>query len=152
MSSVLIVDDDRNLCRILGGLLAKSGFGVLYAHDVDSALPIIKEKDLDLILTDLKMPGKSGMDLLPLSKEQKSATPVIMMTAYGNIESAVEAIKKGAYDFVTKPFDEDELLSVIEKALSESKKNRELLSAYFDHETHFIPGFIGNTPAIQQIS
>ena len=151
MSSVLIVDDDRNLCKILGGLLAKSGLGVLYAHDVDSALPIIKEKDLDLILTDLKMPGKSGMDLLTFSKEQKSATPVIMITGYGNVEAAVEAMKKGAYDFVTKPFDERELLSVIEKALSESKKNRELLSAYFDHESYFIPGLIGNTPAIQQV-
>jgi len=151
MAVILIVDDDRNLCRILKGILEKSAFSVLVTHDVDSALPIIKEKDPDLILTDLKMPGKSGMDLLPLSKAQKPATPVIMMTAYGNIEFAVEAIKKGAYDFITKPFDEDELLIVIQKALSESKKNRELLSAYFDPETYFIPGFIGNTPAIQQI-
>ena len=151
MALVLVVDDDRNLCRILRGLLENAGFDVLVTHDVDSALPIIKEKDLDLIITDLKMPGKSGMDLLPLSKEQKPSTPVIMITAYGNIEYAVEAIKKGAYDFITKPFDEDELLNVIKKALTESQKNRELLSAYFDHEIHFIPGFIGKTPAIQQI-
>jgi two-component system response regulator AtoC len=151
MPLILVVDDDRNLCRVLKGLLEKAGFDVLLAHDVDSALPVIREKNLDLVITDLKMPGKSGMELLPLSKEQKPATPIIMITAYGNIGFAVEAIKKGAYDFVTKPFDEDELLSVIKKALIESQKNRELLSAYFDHEIHFVPGFIGKTTAIQQI-
>jgi len=151
MALILIVDDDRNLCRILKGQLEKAGFNALVTHDVDSALPVIREKDLDLIITDLKMPGKSGMDLLPLSREQKPATPIIMITAYGNIESAVAAIKQGAYDFITKPFEEDELLNVIKKALTESQKNRELLSAYFDHEAHFVPGFIGKTPAIHQI-
>ncbi len=110
MALILVVDDDRNLCRVLKGHLEKAGFDVLLAHDVDSALPVIREKDLDLVITDLKMPGKSGMELLPLSKEQKPATPVIMITAYGNIGFAVEAIKKGAYDFVTKPFDEMQLL------------------------------------------
>ena len=116
MASILIVDDDHNLCRILRGFLEKAGVHTLVAHDVDSALPIIKEKELDLIITDLKMPGKSGMDLLPLSKELQPATPLIMITAYGNIESAVAAIKQGAYDFITKPFAEDELLNVIKKA------------------------------------
>jgi DNA-binding NtrC family response regulator len=86
MSLILIVDDDRNLCKILKALLEKSGFSVLVTHDVDSALPIIKEQDLDLIITDLKMPGKSGMDLLSLSKAEKPATPVILITAYGNVE------------------------------------------------------------------
>ena len=151
MAVILIVDDDRNLCRVLKAHLERAGWEALVTHNVDSALPVIKGKDIDLILTDLKMPGKSGMDLLSLSKEQKPAIPVIMITAYGNIESAVTAIKKGAYDYITKPYEEEELLRVIQKALAESQKNRELLSAYFDHETCFIPGFIGNTPAIQQI-
>jgi two-component system, NtrC family, response regulator AtoC len=148
---ILVVDDDRNLCRVLKAHLEKSGFAVLVTYDVDSALPTIKEKDLDLIITDLKMPGKSGMDLLAFSKEEKPATPVIMITAFGNIEHAVSAIKTGAFDFITKPFDEDELLNVIKKAISESQKNRELVSAYFDRETEFIPGFIGRTPGIRQI-
>ncbi|HSB05390.1 MAG TPA: sigma-54 dependent transcriptional regulator [Thermodesulfobacteriota bacterium] len=151
MASILIVDDDRNLCKILKAQLEKSGFSVLVTHDVDSALLIVKEKDLDLIITDLKMPGKSGMDLLSLSKAEKPAVPVILITAYGNVEVAVTAIKKGAYDFITKPFDEDELLNVTQKAISESQRNKELLSAYFDHESYFIPEFIGKTPAIRQI-
>ncbi|OHE57782.1 MAG: hypothetical protein A2Z47_04560 [Thermodesulfovibrio sp. RBG_19FT_COMBO_42_12] len=151
MSLVLVVDDDRNLCKVLKGLLEKASFNVFTAHDVDTAIPIIDERDLDLIITDLKMPGKSGMDLLTLTQGRKPAVPVIMITAYGNIESAVAAIKKGAYDFITKPFDENELLNVIKKALSESRKNKELISAYFEKERYFLPDIIGNTSAIQQV-
>ncbi len=151
MASILVVDDDRNICKVLKGLLEKAGFTVLVAHDVDTAMPIVDERDLDLILTDLKMPGKSGMDLLTLSQVRKPAVPVIMITAYGNIEAAVSAIKKGAYDFITKPFDEDELLNVTKKALSESQKNKELISDYFDKESHVLPEIIGKTLAIQQV-
>jgi two-component system response regulator AtoC len=151
ISLILIVDDDRNLCRVLKGLLEKTGSNVLTAYDVDTALPIIDRRDLDLIITDLKMPGKSGMDLLTLSQERKPSVPVILISAYGSIELAVASMKKGAYDFITKPFDEDELLNVIKKALSESSKNKELISAYFDKERLFLPDIIGNTPAIQQV-
>jgi two-component system response regulator AtoC len=151
VATILIVDDDRNLCKVLKGLLEKAGSDVLTAYDVDKALPIIARQDLDLIITDLKMPGKSGMDLLTLSQERKPSVPVILITAYGSIELAVASMKEGAYDFITKPFDEDELLNVIRKALSESHKNRELISAYFDKESHFLPDIIGNTPAIQQV-
>jgi two-component system NtrC family response regulator len=113
-------------------LIEKAGFGVVVAHDVDAALSIIDEQDLDLIITDLKMPGKSGMELLSECRVRKPAVPVIMITAYGNIDDAVAAIKQGAYDFITKPFDEDELLNGIKKALNESRKNKELVSVYFD--------------------
>jgi DNA-binding NtrC family response regulator len=151
MALTLIVDDDRNLCKILKGILENEGFHVITAHDVDTAIPIIERKNLDLIITDLKMPGKSGMDLLTLNQERKPDVPVIMITAYGNIEDAVTAIKKGAYDFITKPFDENELLNVIRKALSESKKNKELISNYFDKRSPFLPDIIGNSAAIRQI-
>jgi two-component system, NtrC family, response regulator AtoC len=151
MPLILIVDDDRNTCKVLRGLLENEGFNVLTSHDADTALPIIEKQDLDVIVTDLKMPGKSGMDLITLSQERRPSVPVIMITAYGNIEAAVAAMKKGAYDFITKPFDEDELMNVIEKALSESKKNRELISNYFEKESQFLPDIIGKTQAIQQI-
>jgi two-component system response regulator AtoC len=151
MPLILIVDDDRNTCKVLRGLLENEGFNVLTSHDADTALPIIEKQDLDVIVTDLKMPGKSGMDLITLSQERRPSVPVIMITAYGNIEAAVTAMKKGAYDFITKPFDEDELMNVIEKALSESKKNRELISNYFEKESQFLPDIIGKTQAIQQI-
>jgi DNA-binding NtrC family response regulator len=123
MASILVVDDDQNIRKVLRDFLDKEGFHVLTASDVDKALPFIDAQDLDLIVTDLKMPGKSGMDLLTLCHEKRPAVPVIMVTAFGNVEAAVTAMKKGAYDFITKPFDENELLNVIEKALSESEMN-----------------------------
>jgi len=150
MSSILIVDDDQNIRKILRDLLEKEGFNVLTASDVDKALPFIDQKDLDLIVTDLKMPGKSGMDLLRICHEKRPSVPVIMITAFGNVEAAVTAMKKGAYDFITKPFDENELLNVVEKAISESEMNKELLSTYFDKETSFTE-VIGNTPVIHEI-
>jgi len=150
MASILVVDDDQNIRKVLRELLDKEGFNVLTASDVDKALPFIDIQDLDLIVTDLKMPGKSGMDLLTLCHEKRPAVPVIMITAFGNVEAAVTAMKKGAYDFITKPFDENELLNVIEKAISESEMNKELISTYFDKETHFSQ-IIGKTPMIQQV-
>ncbi len=151
MPLILIVDDDINLCKVLKGFLEKTGFDTLTANDVDSAIPIIDRRDLDLIIADLKMPGKSGMDLLTLSKERKPSVPIIMISAFGDIETAVTAMKKGAYDFITKPFDENELLNVIKKALSESRKNKELVSAYFDKEGYSLPEVIGKTESIQHV-
>ena len=151
MASVLVVDDDRNICRVLREFLENLDFTVFTAHDVDTAIPIIDNPSLDLIVTDLKMPGKSGLDLLTLCQTRRPAMPVILITAFGNVEAAVAAMKKGAYDFITKPFDENELLSVIRKALSESRKNKELVSAYFDQRSQILSEVIGKTPAIQQI-
>jgi DNA-binding NtrC family response regulator len=151
MPFTLVVDDDRNVCRILKDLLEQAGLSVLTAHDVETAMPIIQSQGLDLIITDLKMPGKSGMDLLAWSRQKKPIVPVIMITAFGNVESAVTAMKKGAYDFITKPLNADELMNVVKKALSESHKNKELVSAYFDEEPPFLPEIIGKTSSIHQL-
>lgn len=151
MALVLIVDDDVSLGKVLKRLLEQAGLKVLLSCDVDSALRYVETQDLDLIVTDLKMPGKSGMDLLTLSRRQRPDLPVIMLTAYGNVESAVAAIKRGAYDFITKPFDEKELLNVITKALAESRTNKELISSYFDETGPSLPEIIGRTPAIERV-
>jgi len=151
MDVILVVDDDSNVCKILKGLLEHAGYAVLTAYDADRALAIIDERTVDLVVTDLKMPGTSGMDLLTLCHEKKAAVPVIVMTAYGTIEAAVASMRKGAYDFITKPFDETELLTVIQKALAESRKNQELITAYFDKDQDFSLQFIGRTAAIQKI-
>jgi len=148
---VLVVDDDRNIRTVLKGMLEESGFSVMTSQDVGGALPVIEGQDLDLVITDLKMPGKSGMDLLSESLRLKPAVPVIMISAFGDVEAAVSAIKRGAYDFITKPFDEDELLNVIKKALSESRKNRELVSAYFSGENAPLHDIIGKSDAIKEI-
>jgi DNA-binding NtrC family response regulator len=151
MDVILVVDDDPNVCKILKGLLEHAGYAVLTAYEGDKALAIIGEREVDLVVTDLKMPGTSGMDLLTLCHERKAAVPVIVMTAYGTIEAAVASMRKGAYDFITKPFDENELLAVIHKALAESRKNRELITAYFDKDHDFSLQFIGRTTAIEKI-
>ncbi len=151
MACILVVDDDRNICKVLKGMLEETGMTVLTAHDVENAIATIEGRVVDLIITDLKMPGKDGMDLLALMRQQRPAIPVIMITGHGSIETAVEAMKKGAFDFVTKPFDEDELLNVIKKALAESRKNSELISSYFSEEDPSLYNIIGRSDAMKEL-
>jgi two-component system, NtrC family, response regulator AtoC len=151
MPKILIVDDDINLIRILKGILQELETDIVTASNADSALSALDAQAFDLVITDLKMPGRSGMDVLAFSAQKSPSVPVIMVSAFGSIEAAVDAMKKGAYDFITKPFNADELLRVVQKALSESDKNRELLSPYFDDNPSFAPAIIGGTAAIKQI-
>jgi DNA-binding NtrC family response regulator len=151
MATILVVDDDRNICRVLEEILGRAGFGVLTALDVEAALSLMEGRDPDLLITDLKMPGRSGMELLEESRRLAPATPVIMVTAFADVEAAVAAMKKGAYDFIVKPFDEAELLNSVEKAVSESRRNRELVSSYFDDERRFMPEVVGDAPAIRKL-
>jgi two-component system, NtrC family, response regulator AtoC len=151
MPCVLIVDDDRNLLKILGDILEGLSVDIVTASNADTALSAIESQVFDLVITDLKMPGKSGMDVLSFSLKTKPSVPVIMVSAFGSVEAAVAAMKRGAYDFITKPFNPDELLQVVRKALSESKKNKELLSPYFDDDSCFVPDMVGGTETIKQI-
>jgi DNA-binding NtrC family response regulator len=151
MATILIVDDDQNIRRVLAGLLREAGHSTLEVPDVEGALMVIREEIIDAIISDLKMPGKSGLDLLAANRRLKPSVPVIMVTAHGDIETAVTAMKRGAYDFITKPFDEEELLRSVRKALSESEKNRELLSEYFEAGESPLQDIIGGTPAMQEV-
>jgi two-component system, NtrC family, response regulator AtoC len=151
MPKILIVDDDRNLLKILHDILNDLNADIVTAANAESAISAMESNSFDLVVTDLKMPGKSGIDVLSFSLKMKPSVPVILVSAFGSVEAAVDAMKRGAYDFITKPFNPDELLQVVRKALSESKKNKELLSPYFDDATHFTPNIVGGTPAIQQV-
>lgn len=151
MPNILIVDDDRNSIKILSAILEELETDIATASNADSALSALDSQAFDLVITDLKMPGRSGMDVLAFSAKKDPSVPVIMVSAFGSIEAAVDAMKKGAYDFITKPFNADELLRVVKKALSESKKNKELLSPYFDDIRSFAPDIIGRTAAIKEI-
>jgi two-component system, NtrC family, response regulator AtoC len=152
VQKILIIDDDRNLLKILRDIL-EGGLAVdiVAASNAESALSAMESQAFDLIITDLKMPGKSGMDVLSFSLKKNPSIPVIMVSAFGSIEEAVNAMKQGAYDFITKPFDPDELLQVVRKALSESSKNKELLSPYFDDAGSFASDIVGKTLAIAQV-
>ncbi len=122
---VLIVDDEPNLRRILAAQLTRDGYDVLTAEDGESGLALLRENHIDLVITDLKMPRVDGMTLLKRAIEEEPELPVVVITAHGTIDTAVEALKLGAFDFVTKPFDKDELRQIVAKAL----KTRELRGA-----------------------
>ena len=135
METILIVDDEKNYRLVLEALLAPEGYEILTAENGPKALDFVRESDLDLVITDMKMPGMSGMELLEGAKSVKPDLPVIMMTAYGTIEMAVEAMKKQAYDYITKPFKNEELKLTIRKALETYrliKENRLLSQALSD--------------------
>ncbi len=135
METILVVDDEKNYLVVLEALLGSEGYEVVAAVDAKAAINTAREADLDLILTDMKMPGLSGMELLEKVKAMKPELPVIMMTAFGTIEMAVEAMRKGAYDYIQKPFENEQLKLTVRKALDNYrliKENRLLTEALSD--------------------
>ena len=125
METVLIVDDEKNYLLILETLLTKEGLQVLTAGSGLEALARLREAEADLVLTDMKMPGLDGLELLSAIKEQEADLPVIVMTAFGTVDKAVEAMKRGAFDYLTKPFENRQLLVTVSKALELSKLVRQ---------------------------
>jgi len=124
MPTILVVDDKDSMRNMLTETLTDEGYRVDCAPDGRRALELVRNKSYDLVLTDLKMPDVDGLEVLGNVKDIDSDTAVIVMTAYGTIEDAVAAIKKGAYDFITKPFDTDHLCVLVNRAL----ENRRLVA------------------------
>jgi two-component system, NtrC family, response regulator AtoC len=117
MNKVLIVDDELNMRLVLAAMLKKEGYAITAAADGREALQILKATKMDVVVTDLKMPHLDGMGLLHCITEQYPEVPVIMITAHGTVATAVEALKRGALDYITKPFELDDLKNVISKAI-----------------------------------
>lgn len=117
MNKVLIVDDELNMRLVLAAMLKKEGYEVSSAADGSEALAILKSGGIDAVISDLKMPNIDGMELLERISDKYPEVPVVMITAHGTVATAVEALKKGALDYITKPFDIDELKNVISKAI-----------------------------------
>ncbi len=122
--SILIVDDERGSREILGKFL-KSTYDVTLAEDGEAGLNLLDRNHYDLVLTDIRMPGASGFAILQKTLEGKNPSPCILFTAYGSIETAVDAMKKGAFDFVTKPVDFDQLELRIKRALDSNRIQQE---------------------------
>lgn len=118
MNTILIVDDEKNMRLVLSAMLKREGYEVLAAADGVEAQKIVKNSDVSVIVSDLKMPRLDGFGLLDWIAEEYPAMPVIIITAHGTIVNAVEAVKKGAFDYITKPFDQEDLKQVIGKAIS----------------------------------
>jgi two-component system response regulator AtoC len=149
VARVLIVDDEINLRKVLCALLERDGHQTTAVADGLAALDVIKVGGIDLVITDMKMPQMSGLDLLRAIKSSEPGLPVIVITAHGTVDSAVAALKDGAYDYITKPFDKDELRVAVRKAASVRMVLREHLQDVGDVKGRF--QIIGQSPRMRDI-
>jgi DNA-binding NtrC family response regulator len=124
---VLVVDDDPEMCGLLSDVLIGEKFSVLAIGESLEASKILRKEEFDVVITDLKMKGLKGLDLLEEVKKVAPLTPVIIITAFGTIESAIQAMKMGAYDYVTKPFQMDEIVLTVKKALENRLLKKEVV-------------------------
>jgi len=152
-STILIVDDEKNTREGLKQFLSGLDYDVFLAANGKEALPLIKKEKPDVVLSDLKMPEMNGMDLLHEIKRIKPDTAVIMFTAYGTVESAVQAMKAGAYYYLIKPINFDELELILKKALNQKALERENISLREEliRERHESGKIIGESPAIKKL-
>jgi len=127
---VLVADDEANLRRVISALLTREGYDVHVAEHGEAALRILHEHHIDLVITDLRMPGMDGLTLLREALKVDPGLPVVLLTAHGTVDNAVEALKLGAFDYLTKPFDQSEVRTVVRKALT----SRELAAADATYE------------------
>jgi two-component system response regulator HydG len=149
---ILVVDDDPEMCGLLSDALRGEDFSVLTTDDSLEASKILKREEFDAIITDLKMKGLIGLDLLEEAKKVAPLTPVIIITAFGTIESAIKAMKLGAYDYVTKPFQMDELVLTVKKALENRLLKKEVLRLKKEVESRYhFHQLIGKSPSMKKI-
>jgi DNA-binding NtrC family response regulator len=152
MPAILIIEDEARMRRLLELDLAEAGFQTLSAPDAESALDMLRKERVDLVLTDLKLPGMTGLEFLQAAGRSHAALPVIVMTAYGTVETAVEAMKAGAADYVLKPFSLAEIRMVVEKELNtrrlheENRALREALGHRYDY-----PNVVARSAKMQEV-
>ena len=145
---ILVIEDKKSMAEMLARTLEAEGYRAITAASGEEGVQKALKEKADLVLTDLKLPAMSGLDVLKRLKERRPFLPVIMMTAFGSIETAVEAVKAGAYDFLTKPFDTSHLLVLIEKALESGRLSAENLALKEEFsESLGMPKMTGSSPA-----
>ncbi len=133
LGRILVVDDEKNITFVIQAMLQKANFEVIVFNDSAEALDAMGSEDLDVVITDLYMPGLGGMEILDYCQKNHVQLPVVVITAYGTVESAVSALKRGAFDFVTKPFDQTELLNVVQKAVATHRQRQKEPIIFFNH-------------------
>jgi len=149
---ILVVEDEKALRIALCSMLEDEGFKTLEAEDGKVAIELMREERPELVITDLKMPRVDGMRLLKRVKEIDSQIPVIIITAYGSSNTAIEAIKNGAYDYITKPFDLDEVVLKVKRALSHEALALEVKALKDELSNKYkVDNIIGNTGQMQDI-
>jgi two-component system response regulator PilR (NtrC family) len=149
---ILVVDDERSMQEFLEIFLSREGYDVTTTGDVDGALVALEADDYDVVISDLQMPGRTGLDLLRALRDVSPETVAIMITAFSSTETAIAAMKEGAYDYVTKPFQVDEIRLVLEKALEKellARENRRLRSELRSQSRS--RALVGNSSAMQRV-
>src|SRR5215472_14510475 len=125
MPNILIVEDEVKMSRLLELTLAEEGYTSRTAVDAEGGLKVLRAEPFDLIITDLKLPGMNGLEFLQAVKRTNAELPVVVMTAYGTVDTAVQAMKLGASDYVLKPFSLDEMKLIIRKELNVHRLQQE---------------------------
>jgi two-component system response regulator AtoC len=151
-AKILVVDDELNMRLVLKAMLKKEGYDVVTAADGLEAMQILQNEKITVVATDLKMPRLDGMGLLSRVIQTDPTLPVIILTAYGTVANAVDALKKGAFDYLTKPFEQDELKTVIQKAVkTRIMGDRDLSTASTDIDPYRIIGTSSRMTEIHEI-
>jgi DNA-binding NtrC family response regulator len=152
METILIIDDEKSLLDLLTVVFKKEGYTVRSALSAAGGFEVLAKQEVDLVVTDIKMPGADGMDILRYARENLPELPVILITAYGSIAQAVEALKAGALDYVVKPFDVEELKIIVGRGLAARRMKQENLLLKRDLKDRY--GFeqmIGKSRPMQEI-
>lgn len=151
MSSVLVVDDQPAQCKILSSILKGAGHEVTLADSVEGAIKRLHTPGTDVVLTDLSMPGQSGIDLIEKINTLPEPPEVIVMTAYASIETAVKAIRLGAYDYLTKPLDQAKLFKILDQAIQKKNSKRESLPFRSEMKVQLKADLVSQSPVMKVI-
>ena len=152
MATILIVEDESKMQRLLQLSVAEEGYVAVTASDAESGLNLLRQDKIDLVLTDLRLPGMNGLEFLQAIKRTNAAIPVVVMTAYGTVETAVEAMKGGASDYILKPFSMEEIKLIIRKELDvhrlreENRTLREALGKRYE-----FANIVAHSPKMQEV-
>ncbi len=147
MNRILIIEDEQVIRSALCRLLERNGYRADEAGSIDEARPLLQQQEFDLVIADLRLPGAPGTDVIPLA----GGIPVLVMTSYASVRSAVESMKLGAVDYIAKPFDHDEMLLLVERTLARSRLERQKEALKSDLERSYpVTGMVGDCPAMQE--
>ncbi|HPR63333.1 MAG TPA: sigma-54 dependent transcriptional regulator [Thermoanaerobaculia bacterium] len=153
MDRILVVEDRRSLLKILSEVLGDRGYEVVGASSGTQALDLLRKERFSLVLTDLKLPGADGLEVLTSAREEDPDLPVVIITAFGTVETAVEAMKKGATEFLLKPVDHEFLSLIVDRIIEKQRIYRENILLKEEHARNFgFPTIVGSSPIMDHLS
>ena len=151
MSRILIIDDEKQLRKLLARIISLEGYEVLEAEDCAHGMKMLAQYDFDAVLCDVKLPDGNGVELISKIKQAAPLTEVILLTAYGNIPDGVQAIKNGAFDYITKGDDNNKILPLLSRAVEKSELQKRLARYETKSSTEYsFDRIIGSSPAMRQ--